>query len=159
MGAVERSSSVVESQLSVLEESYGSFPVNQRTVSVPTAQYERKRRRADEEIELYAKVTNDESEVLHVRVDGDRVLPSTTAPVDGRPERAIRSTVAERTGIECRVEGVHGATILGLQDADDPERESVYRLGVIYEADRTGGSLAPDADWQAYEPDAHPVYV
>ena len=159
MGAVERETGVVESQLSVLERSYGSFPVSQRTVSVSTTQYQRKRRRADDEVELYARVTNESGEVLHVTSEGGMVLPSTTAHIDGHLERAIQSTVAERAGIECRIDGVRGVTILGIQDRNDPGRETVYRLGVVYEANWTDGSPAPDADWRAYEPDTHPVYV
>lgn len=160
MGAVEHSSGLVESQLSALEDSYDSFSINQRTVSVPTPQYEQKREGSkNPQIELYAKVTNDTSDVLYVDTDIHRVLPSTTASVDDGLEETVRETVKEKTGIECEVEGIAGVTILGIRDEDDTDRNPIYRLAVLFEADSKGGSVGENATWDQYDPDAHPVYV
>lgn len=160
MGAVEHSSGLVESQLSALEDTYDSFSINQRTVSVQTSQYEQKREGSENpQIELHAKVTNDASDVLYIDTDSHKVLPSTTATVDDGLEETLRTTVKEKTGAECEIEGIDGVTILGIRDEDDADRKPVYRLAVLFEARRRGGSIGENATWEQYNPDAHPVYV
>lgn len=160
MGVVEQTSGAVESQLSSLEETYDSFSVNQQTVTVPTEQYER---RCGEEgcdcIDLYAKVHNDDSEVLHVDREGTTVLPSTETTIDAALERAARETVESETGIRCKIEGLEAVTILGLQDGDDTDRETVYTLAVLLEGCHTDGTTDPDAVWKAFDADNHPAYV
>lgn len=160
MGVVEQTSGAVESQLSALEESYGSFSVNQRSVTVPTEQYERKRGRDGcEQVDLYIKVENDDSEALHVDEDGAAVLPSTETTIDTMLERAARTTVEETTGVDCRIEGIEAVTILGLRDGNDTDRETVYTLAVLFEASHASGETGPDADWQSFDPNDHPVYA
>jgi isopentenyl diphosphate isomerase/L-lactate dehydrogenase-like FMN-dependent dehydrogenase len=159
MGVVEQSRGTVESQLSVLEDAYDSFSINQRTVVVPTAQYERKHAAsASNEVEIHTKVTNAESDVLHIQTDGTATLPSLTAPVGSDLEAKVRAAVVE-TGIECDVDGVAGATMLGIRDRNDAEREPLYRLAVLFEAHRQAGSINDNAIWKQYEPETHPIYI
>ena len=158
MGVVEQTSGAVESQLTALEESYGSFPVNQRTVTVPTAEYEQKRNRS-EEVEIYAKVRNENSEVLYVDADGKQALPSTRASIDDELERAACKTIREMADISCELQGVEAVTILGLHDDNDSDRETVYTLAVLFEGEHTAGSLGSGAVWQGFDADEHPVYV
>lgn len=141
MNAVEHSSRSVESQLSALEDAYGQFHVTQVTISVDTEEYERRRNSGCDEIELYAKVTNDASEVLHVDTGYRRVLPSTTVAVDRPIEEALRSHVAETAGVDCRIEEIAGVTILGIRDGNDSTRNTVSRLAVLFEARAKGRSL------------------
>jgi hypothetical protein len=158
MGVVEQTSGAVESQLSVLEDSYGSFPVNQRTVTVPTTEYEQ-RRNQRERIDLYTKVHNEQLEVLYVGAGSNRMLPSTSATVDDGLENTARGIVEETAGISCQIEGVGSVTILGLHDRNDTDRETVYTLAVLFEATHTGGRLTSPAVWQEFDADDHPVYA
>lgn len=160
MGVVEQTSGAVESQLSTLEESYGSFSINQRTVTVPTAEYEQKRNGfGPKEVEVYAKVQHDDADVLYVDTDEKRALPSTRAAIDDKLETAARKTVAETANITCEICGVEAVTILGLHDGSDADRETVYTLAVLFEAQYTEGTLASNAVWQEFDADDHPVYA
>jgi len=47
MGVVEQSHETVESYISALERSYGTFDINQSTLTVPSAEYERERENYD----------------------------------------------------------------------------------------------------------------
>lgn len=158
MGAVEQSNGAIESQLSVLEEAYDSFPVNQRTVTVPTAEYERRRER-NRAVELYIKVRNERSEVLHLDTDHQPVLPSTTAPIDAPFDERLQSTVEQQAGVQCHVEGLSGVTILSLRDKNDADRETVYCLGAMFDAEHSGEADSDGAVWQEFDPGVHPAYL
>lgn len=160
MGVVEQTSGAVESQLTSLEETYGSFSVNQRTVTVPTEQYERRcGKEGCRRIDLYAKVHNDDAEVLHVEREGTTVLPSAETTIDAALEQAARETVESEAGIRCRIEGLEAVTILALQDGDDTDRETVYTLAVQVEATHTGGTTDADAVWESFDAGDHPAYA
>jgi hypothetical protein len=160
MGVVEQTSGAVESQLTSLEETYGSFSVNQRTVAVPTAQYERRcGEEGCERIDLYAKVHNDDGAVLHVERDGTTVLPSTETTIDTALERTARETVKSAAGVRCRIEGLEAVTILGLQDGSDTDRETVYTLAVLLEGQHTDGQIDADAVWKRFDASDHPAYT
>lgn len=159
MGVVEHSSGAVESQLSVLENSYGSFSIHQRTVSVPSAQYEEVRSLSGSNVEVHAKVTNSSSEALHVSENGGAVLPSTVTTVEDSLETVVCSVVVERTGITCEVTELLGVTILGVNDRTDPERETLYRLAILFDARQVDGSTTENAVWKEYDQDAHPAYL
>ncbi|MXR52519.1 hypothetical protein GRX03_12990 [Halovenus sp. WSH3] len=160
MGVVEQTSGAVESQLSALEESYGSFSVNQRTVTVPTAEYERKRNESGcKELDVHAKVLNDKTEVLYVDEDGREVLPSTTTTFDVELHRVARQTVDEMAGITCQIDGLEAVTILGLHDGNDESRETVYTLAVLFEGEHTSGTAGAGAVWKSFDPNDHPVYA
>jgi hypothetical protein len=158
MGVVEQTSGAVESQLSTLEESYGSFSVNQRTVAVPTTEYET-RRNSRQEVDLYAKVTNNQSEVLYVDTGGSKGLPSTTATVEGGLEHQLQAIVENRTGVSCQIDGIEAVTILGLRDTSNSDRETVYTLAILFDAEYTDGSLRAQAAWQQFDADDHPAYA
>jgi hypothetical protein len=160
MGVVEQTSGAVESQLTSLEETYGSFSVNQRTVAVPTAQYERRcGENGCERIDLYAKIHNDAAEVLHVEPEGTTVLPSAETTIDADLEQIARETVASEAGIDCRIEGLEAVTILGLQDGADTDRETVYTLAVLIEGHSTDGTPDSDAVWESFDAGDHPAYA
>jgi len=160
MGVVEQSGGAVESQLSALEEAYGSFSVNQRTVTVPTAQYEN---RCGEDgcrqLDLYAKVRNDHSEVLYVEREGRKILPSVETNIDAELEQTARETVESEAGISCQIESVDAVTILGLQDVSDPDRETVYTLAVMIEGQYVGGMPDSGALWAPFDAGEHPAYA
>lgn len=159
MGVVEQTSGAVESQLSALEESYGSFSVNQCTVSVPTDEYEQKRDESScKEVAIHAKVRNEEEEVLYVD-DGRELLPSTTTTIDAELEQVARTTVGDLAGVTCRIEGIEAVTILGLHDGNDGSRETVYTLAVLFEGEYTSGKTAENAVWKSFDPDDHPAYA
>jgi ADP-ribose pyrophosphatase YjhB (NUDIX family) len=158
MGAVEQSSGVVESYLSTLEESYGSFSINQRTISISADQYADEHAR-EATVELQVEVENEDAEVLHVEENGTSTLPSTTVQMDESLEPTIRSTVAEKAGIECRIQDLAAVTILGLHNEDDGECETLYRLGVIFEATKEGGTAGERAIWKEHDAERSPVFI
>ena len=146
MGVVEQSHESVESYLSVLDDSYGSFPINQRTLAVSTGEYERECERASAgRVDLYTKVVNDDAEVLHLRRDDEVVLPSTRVS-DVPFEPVLRERVEDATGLSCTINGVDQATILGVVDTEN-DRDAVYRLAVVFEASPLSGQKASDAVW------------
>lgn len=160
MGVVEETSGAVESQLSALEEAYGSFSVNQHTVTVPSTQYEgRYGEDGCNQIDLYVKVRNDHSEVLHVEREGSTVLPSAETTLDTGLDQTARETVESEADISCQIEGVEAVTILGLQDAADTDRETVYTLAVMIAAEHTTGTTNADAVWESFDAGAHPAYA
>lgn len=136
----------VESYLSSLDETYGSFSTNQTTLGVSSDRYERERERAGH-LEIYTKVRNERSEVLHVRNEGSLELPSTTTTTE-QFEQVASSIVENLAGIECRIEDVERATILGVRDAGNTARETVYSLSVVFEATHRSGSANENAVWK-----------
>jgi len=159
MGVVERSYAAVESYLSVLDQSYGSFSVNQTTVAVSQSRYEREREKAGAgSVDVYTKVRNDESELLHVQNAETLELPSTTV-TDEEFERAAATAVENETGIDCRIVDVEQATILGVRNIDDDSHKTVYRLAVVFEASHSSGSISSDAEWQETATQPKLVYL
>jgi hypothetical protein len=145
---VEQSSATVESCLSMLEERYGSFSINQTTLSVPQEEYEQAITEAlEDRIDIYAKVENDDAEVLHVQDQRTPTLPSTTTSSDGSLEREVRTAVQQRTGVECSVTAVEQATILGITN-DDEDSDTIYRLAVLFEASHHAGAVNENGVWQ-----------
>lgn len=148
MGVVEQSQETVEAYLSALDDSYESFPVNQTTVTVATEEYRRERERAGAgSVDLYARVENDQAEVLHVETGGELVLPWTRTTEDSIECTAI-DAVEDATGVSCQLEGIEQATILGIHDADS-EHDPVYRLAVVFEGVPESGSTNTDAVWHS----------
>jgi hypothetical protein len=159
MGVVEQSCAAVESYLSMLDQSYGSFSVNQTTVAVSQSRYEREREKAgDGSVDVYTKVRNDESEVLHVQNEETRELPSATV-TDAEFERAAATAVETEAGVDCRITGVEQATILGVRNIDDDTHKTVYRLAVVFEASYTSGSVTGDAEWHDTTTQPEPVFA
>lgn len=159
MRVVEHSSGAVESSLSSLDEVYEDFSVNQTTIPVPETQYEHERERAATgRIDLYAKVCNDDGEVLHLTREETEQLPSTTVDDEESFERAICHAVSETVGIDCRVTGVEEATILGVADAENNDRETIWRLAVLFEAAHQAGTVDEQADWRGPSETVEPTY-
>lgn len=148
MGSVPGDSAIEES-LSGLERRYGSFPVNQTTVSLPHERFERAAETHDPfVVDAYAEVRNGNRDVLHVEDDGAMELPGCAVDVREHIETQVCDAVEQATGAECVVEGIESATIAGLRDEDIPEADTLYHLVVVFEAEYQDGTLAKDADWQ-----------
>lgn len=155
MGAVDRSYATVESHIETLGEVYSSFSINQTTIAVDEERYEQERAEADAtEIAVYAKVQNESSEVLYLP-DGDSLhLPSTTASSVDNVEAAAREAIQESVQIECDIGGLDAATILGVRDADNETRNTIYSLAVFFEASVADETVNVEAQWQkGLEPD------
>jgi hypothetical protein len=160
MGVVEQSSATVESCLSMLEEHYGSFSINQTTLSVPEDEYEQARAEArDEQIDIYAKVRNDDAEVLHVQDQNAVTLPSTTTSGTSSLEQDAKTTVQQRTGIECSISAIEQATILGIANDDDADSDTIYRLAVLFEACHDDGAVNENGVWQQTVNSPQPITV
>jgi hypothetical protein len=150
MGAVEQTYARVESHLATIEEHYGSISVNQTTISVSPERFERERELVDDGcIDVYTRV-EDDGEILHVESDEEPPeLPSATADSVGAIEAKACSAVKAAAGIECTLTALTEATIVGIRDAEDQSRGTIYSLAVVFEATYEAGTPADDATWQA----------
>jgi hypothetical protein len=155
MTRVAGSQSRIEGLLEKLEDQYGSFPVNQTTVSLPDEQFEHVRdERGSQTVDAYVEVQNDDHEILHVS-DGNAVhLPGDAIDLSNAIESQVTEAVSELTGVDCTVESIESATITGLRNEDDPERDTQYRLVVLFDARYRAGNPDADAHWER-EP-SHP---
>lgn len=155
MAVSQRSRDRVEARLSSLEATYRSFPVNQTTLSVPGDAYELERGRcADGLVDAYVRVENDADEVLLVRNGDAWTLPRTEPSRDERLEAGTCRALQRSTGVACEVTDLTRATIVGVRDDDDPDRDPMYRLVTLFAATHAGG--APDAgvQWRPEVPEA-----
>jgi hypothetical protein len=158
MGAVEESRASIESCLSTLEGIYSSFSVNQTTFSVSTDRYDHiKQENKQGQVDAYAKIQNETGDVLHVTDDETCRLPGTATAIDESIERDLRGSVAD-TGIESTIDEIEQVTIVGLRDANDEERETIYRLAVVFVGTYKSGT-DDDADWQETAVPAARAYV
>lgn len=160
MGIAERSRARVEELLSDLERAYDSFPVNQTTLALPAARYESARDRySDGFVDTYVEVRNEHGETLQVPgEDGlglPRGLPDPSDPLATDVERFV----AERTGVECSIDGVSTVTIAGISNADAEDAETVYHLVVVFTARHEAGTPEGAAEWQSDVEPAAPGYV
>ena len=153
MGAVEQSSGEIESYLSSLEESYGSFSINQQTVTVSAEQYDREYTENDS-VEVYVKVENESQDILHLDEGGEPTLPSTTVPFGESLEPMVKSTVAQEAGVNCRIQTLETVTILGLHKSDSGDSETLYRLAMVFEAKTPTGGGNERVVWKDYEPES-----
>lgn len=159
MGAVEQSCATVEACLSELDETYDSFSITQTTISVSASRYERECEKARAGyVELYAKVENDDSEVLYVEDDDELALPSTSTN-DREFETAVTTAVTDTTDIDCHVVGVEEVTIIGVNNADSAESGTVYRLAILFEARPTGEGSTSKAVWEHSATRETPAYM
>jgi hypothetical protein len=148
----------IEEHLASLEDQYGSFPVNQTTVSLPDEQFERAQETSDQQtVDAYVEVRNDDHEILHVSDSGAMHLPGDAIDLSDSIDSQVTDAVAETTGIDCAVEGIESATITGLRNEDDPDGETRYHLIVLFDAAYRAGSADADAYWEQ-EPN-HPETI
>lgn len=160
MSAAELSRDRVEERLGALDAAYASFSVSQTTLSVSPAAYERVRERCrDGQTEAYVRVHDEDGDVLLVEADGEWTVPHATPGTDEGIERGTCAALAEATGVECRITDLERVTILGVCDEEAPERDAVYRLVPVFDAERTGGAPTEGVAWHATVPDgARPAY-
>jgi len=145
---VGRSRDAIGDGLESLQERYGSFPVNQTTLSLSPAAYRDAADRAEEGIaDVYVRVHNDDGEVLQVDAEGrprvPRCVSSDEKPLKERARRAVEQT----TGVTCAVDEIVRVTIAGVRNAQDPDAETVYRLLVLFDATYEGGTVR-NGSWQ-----------
>lgn len=149
MGVVEQASEAIENCLDRLEEAYSTFPINQTTLAVATDRYETIRADDEEIVDLHAKVHDENGDILHVRDGKSLKLPGIRAEAGEGLEATMESAVEESTGVSCQMGDVEKATIIGVRDADDAERDTVYRLAVVFEGVSTGGVPSEGTVWES----------
>lgn len=141
-----------------LEERYGSFPVNQTTLSVCEPDYRTARRRAENgQIDVYVSVTDDDGDVLHLRDGQGCPVPRCVSGPDEPLAVSVARTVRTEAGVECTIAGVARVTIAGVDNDADPDAPTVYRLIALFEAEYERGTPT-DATWES-QPPAVPEYV
>ena len=143
------SSNIIGEGIESLQKRHGSFPVNQTTLSLRADAYHDASERASEGIaDVYVRVYNDDGDVLHVDTDGQRRVPRCVGDSGRSLKDRAQNAVEEPTGVTCSIEQIVRVTIAGVRNADDPDAETVYRLLVLFDASRTGGTLR-DGVWQS----------
>jgi ADP-ribose pyrophosphatase YjhB (NUDIX family) len=161
MSVSNRSRDRVEERLARLEEGYSSFPVNQTTLSVPSGAYERARDRSTEGlVDVYVQVYNDDNDVLLLRDEDAWTVPRAEPRAGEELEAGARRRVREETGVDCTIEDLHRATILGIRNEDDDDSEPLYRLITVFVAHHHEGQTAtPAVEWHSDLPEnAIPAY-
>lgn len=148
MSVGERSKDAVERRLSELEAVYGSFAIHQTTWEVPVEEYEAAVERFDRGhvARVGARVENPDGTSLFVRdrsSDDDWEDPGGDVPSDERMADAVVRRVRETTGVECTVEGLVRATIVGIVDRSADESDPVYRLSALFQARYVDGEPRP----------------
>ena len=160
MGVAERSREHVETKMEELEAAYGSFAVNQTTITVPGEQYTSMRERGNPEpVAAYIAVRNEDEDVLHVDGEDDPELPGVQVALDESLEPAVRDVVDERAGVDCVVDGVEQVTIAGLRNAADSDDETLYNLVVVFSGQHRSGVPAEQAEWLQLDGGLQPAYA
>lgn len=155
MSAADLSRDRVADRLGMLEEAYSSFPVNQTTLSVSRNTYDQARERCSEGLaDVYVQVYDEADNVLLVERPNGWVVPHVEPGVEDRLETGTQRLLAERTGVECRLTDLRRATILGVRNEDDPDRDPVYRLLTVFAAEHTGGTPRNDVAWHTELPES-----
>ena len=153
MPAADLSGDRVAERLGALEEAYASFTVNQTTLSVSPETYDRARERCQDGMaDVYVQVHNEAGDVLLVEGDREWTVPSVRPPTSQPIEVGTRRLLADRTGVQCRVTDLERVTILGIRHGDDADRETVYRLVVVFAAERVAGSPDSGVAWHTELP-------
>lgn len=150
MGAAVSGNEVGE-HLERLEDRFGPFPVDQTTISVGSAVYDRACERVNEGVvDAIVRVWNEAGDVLHVEREDDWRLPrrrgTTVASLTETVERGVWADLA----VECQVDGLGRVTIVGVRNRDDPEAETVYRLLAVVDASHATGDPR-DGQWRRIE--------
>jgi ADP-ribose pyrophosphatase YjhB (NUDIX family) len=154
MDVASRSRERVADRIERLEDVYGSFPVNQTTLSVPSPGYERARERcADGVADVYIELYNDDGEVLLVRGEDSWKVPQGRTDSDEPLEAGAKREVRETVGVECSVDGLHRVTIAGVTDESNPDREPVYRLLAVFVCELESGQPDGAARWETDLPE------
>ena len=153
MGVADRSRDHVEAVLSALESTYDGFPVNQTSVTVPPAQFERVDRRCREgTARIDVHVRNERGEVVVVDADRRPMVPSVAVdPQESVADRA-RDGVRTQTGVEFAVDGLLEVTIAGVRDERAPDESQIYRLIALLGGQHVSGDPAPRGRWTADAP-------
>jgi hypothetical protein len=146
MGVPERFRERIESYIAGLERTYGGFPVNQTTVSLPDERYTKLREEGGF-VEAYIRVRDDRSDVLRLADGTDPALPGVRVSPDGPLEARLREAVEDQAGIRCVVDGLRRATIAGVRNAEDTSCETLYSLVVVFTGTHTEGVPGEGAEW------------
>ncbi|WP_335999787.1 NUDIX hydrolase [Halorientalis halophila] len=155
MNLAGRSRDHVESLLSALDDSYESFPVTQTTVSVPSETYDPIARKWRQEVaRADVHVRNDAGEVLVSTDEEGPRAPSAIVAAGESLEEGARRAVTRSLGVECRLDGLAGVTIAGVQHEDDADANPIYRLLVVFTGQRVAGTPSRASEWRAEPPDS-----
>jgi hypothetical protein len=146
---VGRSTDAIGDGIESLQQRYGSFPVNQTTLSLCPDAYRDTVDRAEEGIaDVYVRVHNDDGEVLQVEADGRQRVPRCVGTSERPLRERARRAVEQTTGVTCTVDEIVRVTIAGVRNAQDADAETVYRLLVLFDATYEGGTVR-NGSWQA----------
>jgi hypothetical protein len=135
-----------EAALRSLREAYDSFDVHQTSVALDSADYDTALH--DGLIDAAIRVENDTGEILAVEDRGrcePRVRFDHEAGND--PVETARSTLADTTGVVCRVTDLRRVSVLSIHDETDAGRPAKFALDVRLSGLYEGGEPGNGLDW------------
>ncbi|WP_254537414.1 NUDIX hydrolase [Halomarina litorea] len=148
----------VTAHLASLRGAYSEFAVQQTSVSVSSADYDRLRRETEcGVVEAGARVRDDSGRALAVRQDGLWCDPLGCVGPEETVEEAAHRVLREATGVECRIVDLLGVRIVAATDRADPDREALYRLSALFTAEYRTGDPREGCAWRTAPPGALPV--
>ncbi|MFC6836364.1 NUDIX domain-containing protein [Halomarina ordinaria] len=154
--AASESQESVSAHLSALDDVYDGFAVSQTTVPVRPAVYDRLASLGTQSVvDAAVRVRNAEDQVLAVKEGGEGWTdPYGAVERDETIESGARRCLRERTGIDASLDELLSVTILCLTDADDPDREPLYRLAALFSGTHVTGDPAAECEcaWRARPP-------
>ena len=137
----------VERALRSLGETYRSFDVHQTSVALAPTSYETAL--SDGLVDAAIRVENGAGEVLaveegrwrepHVRLDHDEGTDLV---------ESARSSLAETTGVDCRVTGLRDVSMVTIHDEADRDRPPKFALEVRLSGRYEGGEPRSGAAWR-----------
>ena len=148
MSLAGRSRRAVTAELARLHEDYRGFETVEKRFEVARPAFERTVERVEAGTigGAGAWVTDDAGRVLLVRdgePDGPWSEPSGKVEPGESLEAAARREVREETGVTCAIEGLHLASHWRVVPADDPNRDPIHRLVVVFDAGYVSGTVRP----------------
>ena len=136
-------------RLEAIYETYDDFDFQQTTVSVGDEEFDDVLERGDVTA-VRVRVRGPEG-ILAVSTDGGLDVPGGVVPDDRSLSAFATDVVRERTGVDCRIDGVDRIDLAGL--THEETGETVYELSVRFVAEYESGSPTTDAEWQEALPE------
>ena len=149
-GATARSR--VTARLTQLRDAYEGFEVTQTTLSADAEAFDRVC--GDDRGFTHANVlvTDGEGRSLLVESADGWAYPSVTVTTGQPLAETVGRAVESQTGVVPVIDGIERVAIVGINCDDDPERDPVYQLKIVFSATPGGGEPVGSAAWRENPP-------
>lgn len=142
----------VTARLTQLRDAYEGFEVTQTTLSADTEAFDRVCGDDGGFTHANVLVTDDAGRSLLVEDADGWTYPSVTVTTGQPLVETVGSAVETTTGVVPVIDGIERVAIVGINCDDDPEREPVYQLQIVFSATVGEGEPVPPAAWHENPP-------